>query len=175
MDDCFAILKGLESHYAGHHNVRYSPAVLRPWWIFSSEACVSDRLLPDKAIDVLDECGAMVRLREGALCGRPQKPAVGIADVEKVVARMAGIPVRTVSGKERVRLANLEKDLKRKVFGQDEAIEITVRAILRSRAGLGSDQRPAGSFLSLARQAWVRQRWLWTRQYHGRGILCATT
>ena len=145
-DDCFAILKGLESHYAGHHNVRYSPAVLKAMVDLSSRH-VRDRLLPDKAIDVLDECGAMVRLREGAFVDGPKKPAVGIADVEKVVARMAGIPVRTVSGKERVRLANLEKDLKRKVFGQDEAIEITVRAILRSRAGLGSDQRPAGSFL----------------------------
>jgi ATP-dependent Clp protease ATP-binding subunit ClpA len=70
-----------------------------------------------------------------------------VADVERIVARMAGIPVRTVTGKERNRLATLEKDLKHLVFGQDEAIELTVRAILRARAGLSQEQRPAGAFL----------------------------
>lgn len=145
-DDCFAILKGLESRYADHHNVRYNPSVLKAIVDLSSRH-VRDRLLPDKAIDVMDECGALVSLREGSFGNDPKKPVVCIADVEKVVARMAGIPVRTVSGKERSRLANLEKDLKRVVFGQEEAIETVVRAILRSRAGLSSGQRPAGSFL----------------------------
>ena len=112
---------------------------------------VRDRLLPDKAIDVMDETGAAVRLRQGALPDSPQgretRPAVSMADVERVVARMAGIPLRTVSGRERARLANLERDLKHLVFGQDKAIELTVRAILRARAGLGQEQRPAGAFL----------------------------
>ena len=104
---------------------------------------VRDRLLPDKAIDVMDECGASVRLRSA----EDKEEQVMMADVERIVARMAGIPVRTVSGRERTKLANLEKDLKRLVFGQDEAIELTVRAILRARAGLSPDHRPAGSFL----------------------------
>ncbi len=150
---------------------------LRPWWIFFLEACVRDRLLPDKAIDVLDECGAMVRLREGALCGRPQKAGGGNCGCGKG-CRPHGRHTGSHCVRQGARAPGQSgKDLKRKVFGQDEAIEITVRAILRSRAGLGSDQRPAGSFLFLAaRQAWVRQRWpVDSRQYHGRGILCATT
>jgi ATP-dependent Clp protease ATP-binding subunit ClpA len=109
-------------------------------------------LLPDKGIDVMDEAGAAVRLRQmkkfpqNADGDRPPA-AVSLADVERVVARMAGIPLRSVSGKERVRLAALERDLKNLVFGQDEAIDLTVRAILRSRAGLGEERRPAGNFL----------------------------
>lgn len=146
IEDCFAILKGLEDRYSIHHNVKYGPVVLKAMVELSSRH-VRDRLLPDKAIDVMDECGALVRLREEAFIESERKPQVSLTDVEKVVARMAGVPLRTVSGKERVRLANLEKDLKQKVFGQDEAIEIAVRAILRSRAGLSMANRPAGSFL----------------------------
>ncbi|MBD5642233.1 MAG: ATP-dependent Clp protease ATP-binding subunit ClpA [Desulfovibrio sp.] len=142
IDDCFEILKGLESRYAEHHHVKYSPSVLKAMVELSSRH-VRDRLLPDKAIDVMDECGAAVRLR-----GDGEKEAqVMMADVERIVARMAGIPMRTVSGRERNRLANLEKDLKHHVFGQDEAIELVVRAILRARAGLSTERRPSGSFL----------------------------
>lgn len=151
--DCLAILQGLAGRYAEYHQVRYSSAVLRAMVELSARH-VRERLLPDKAIDVMDETGAAVRLRQsapsGAASSAPGKeawPAVNMADVERVVARMAGIPVRTVSGRERVRLAGLERDLKRMVFGQEEAIELTVRAILRARAGLGQEQRPAGAFL----------------------------
>ena len=142
VDDCFAILKGLESRYAEHHHVKYGPTVLRAMVELSSRH-VRDRMLPDKAIDVMDECGASVRLREGG----DKEAQVLMTDVERIVARMAGVPARTVSGRERNRLANLEKDLKRMVFGQDKAIELTVRAILRARAGLSAERRPAGSFL----------------------------
>lgn len=151
-EDCLAILQGLESRYAEHHNVRYSPAVLKAMVELSSRH-LRDRLQPDKAIDVMDECGASVRLRENCQekAGQPseqkKRPPVNLSDVERVVARMAGVPVRSVSGRERLRLANLEKDLKKLVFGQDEAIDLTVGAILRSRAGLSPQQRPAGSFL----------------------------
>ncbi|MDR3357923.1 MAG: ATP-dependent Clp protease ATP-binding subunit ClpA [Desulfovibrio sp.] len=149
--DCLAILQGLSGRYAAHHHVRYAPSVL-DLIVNLSARHIRDRLLPDKAIDVMDEAGAAVRLRrmekspQGAEGDGPPA-AVSPADVERVVARMAGIPRQSVSGRERARLATLERDLKNFVFGQDEAIEITVRAILRSRAGLGEERRPAGNFL----------------------------
>ena len=151
-EECLGILEGLEPHYAKYHHVRYSPAALKAMVELTTRH-VRDRLLPDKAIDVLDETGAAVRLGRGvtpaAKAGKRSKdaPLVGVPDVERIVARMAGIPVRTVSGKERNKLATLEKDLKNLVFGQEKAIELTVRAILRARAGLGQEQRPAGAFL----------------------------
>ncbi len=149
--ECLEILEGLQSRYADYHHVRYSPLALKAMVDLTARH-VRDRLLPDKAIDVLDETGAAVHLGKGvttpsAKCGGDGIPLVGVADVERIVARMAGIPVRTVSGKERNRLATLEKHLKNLVFGQDEAIELTVRAILRARAGLSQEQRPAGAFL----------------------------
>ena len=152
VEECLGILEGLEPHYAQYHHVRYSPAALKAMVELTTRH-VRDRLLPDKAIDVLDETGAAVRLGRGvtpaAKAGKRSKdaPLVGVPDVERIVARMAGIPVRTVSGKERNKLATLEKDLKNLVFGQEKAIELTVRAILRARAGLGQEQRPAGAFL----------------------------
>ncbi|WP_291303232.1 ATP-dependent Clp protease ATP-binding subunit ClpA [Desulfovibrio sp. MES5] len=159
-DECLAILQGLEKRYADFHKVKYSPTAVKAMVDLTARH-VRDRLLPDKAIDVLDESGAAVRLGRGvqtgsrkqpaggksAAGGKATRPTVGVADVERIVARMAGIPVRTVSGTERNRLASLEKDLKELVFGQDPAIELTVRAILRARAGLGQEQRPAGAFL----------------------------
>lgn len=159
VEECVEILHGLESRYAEHHGVRYTPAVLRSMAELSARH-VRDRLLPDKAIDVMDECGAAVRLRQPEAAGADaspeadaaarnpgHRPLVTMNDVERVVARMAGVPPRTVSGSERERLAHLERDLRRRVFGQDEAIGITARAILRARAGLGQARRPAGSFL----------------------------
>lgn len=143
-EDCLQILKGLESKYAEHHHVKYGTGVLKAMVELSSRH-VRDRRQPDKAIDVMDECGASVRLRASAAEGKEEQ--VQMADVERIVARMAGVPTATVSGRERARLATLEKDLKRVVFGQDEAIELTVRAILRARAGLSPDKRPSGSFL----------------------------
>ncbi|MDR2743630.1 MAG: AAA family ATPase, partial [Desulfovibrio sp.] len=149
--DCLAILQGLSGRYAAHHHVRYAPSVLNSIVDLSARH-IRDRLLPDKAIDVLDEAGAAVRLRQMEKFpqdadGSNPPVAVSLADVERVVARMAGVPRQSVSGRERARLATLERDLKNFVFGQDEAIELTVRAILRSRAGLGEERRPAGNFL----------------------------
>ncbi len=151
VEDGVAILRGLQSRYADFHHVRYSPAVLRAM-VDLSVRHVRDRMLPDKAIDIMDETGAAVRLRHSGEKSLEEmeaapRPAVTMADVERVIARMAGVPQRTVSGHERTRLANLERDLKRMVFGQDEAIDLVVRAILRARAGLGQDRRPAGAFL----------------------------
>ncbi|MDE5831711.1 MAG: ATP-dependent Clp protease ATP-binding subunit ClpA [Desulfovibrio sp.] len=146
-EDCVAILQGLEERYASHHHVKYGPAVIKAMVELTTRH-VRDRLQPDKAIDVMDECGASVRLRASGTQEEQARDAqVLMSDVERVVARMAGIPVRTVSSRERSRLANLEKDLKRLVYGQDEAIETVVRAIFRARAGLSQEQRPSGSFL----------------------------
>ena len=156
-EECLAILEGLEARYADFHQVEYGTGALETMVRLSARH-VRDKLLPDKAIDVLDESGALVRLREAAARRREggggavaanamPLPRVGIADVEFVVARMAGVPVSSVSGEERQKLAGLEASLKKLVFGQDEAVELTVRAILRSRAGLSPGRRPAGSFL----------------------------
>ena len=142
LDECVDILKGLQPHYEKHHNVRYSSSSLRAAVELSARH-VQDRLLPDKAIDVMDEAGASVRLRPGFKSGSSGSRQ----DVERIVARMAGIPARTVSGKERDRLKTLKDDLGSVLFGQDEAVDIVTRAILRSRAGLGRTDRPAGSFL----------------------------
>lgn len=134
------ILKGLKSRYEEHHGVTYSAAALNAAAELSGRY-LKYRHLPDKAIDVIDEAGARCRLFP-----LPKKK-VGVAEVEEVVAGMARIPARTVSAPDRRRLKNLDRDLKRKVFGQDEAIEALSRSILRARAGLGHPEKPVGSFL----------------------------
>ncbi len=141
-EECVDILKGLQPHYEKHHGVRYTPSAVRAAVELSARH-VQDRMLPDKAIDVLDEAGASVRLRAGFRPGA----SVTRQDMERIVARMAGIPARTVSGRERDRLRHLGEDLRKGIYGQDQAIESVTRAILRSRAGLGRSGRPAGSFL----------------------------
>ena len=139
---CVAILEGLTSRYAEHHGVSYPPAVLRAI-VDLSVRYLHDRMLPDKAIDVLDESGAAVSMKANHQPGAP----VRVHDVERVVARMAGVPAHSVSLRERVRLASLEEDLRREIFGQDEAVRAVSKAILRSRAGFSGARRPAGAFL----------------------------
>lgn len=139
---CVAILEGLTSRYAEHHGVSYPPAVLRAT-VDLSVRYLHDRMLPDKAIDVMDESGAAVSMKPNHRPGAP----VRVRDVERVVARMAGVPAHSVSLRERVRLATLEEDLRREIFGQDEAVRAVSKAILRSRAGFSGARRPAGAFL----------------------------
>ena len=141
-EDCLAILKGLQSRYEKFHGVKYSKAAVQAAVDLSSRY-IQDRLLPDKAIDVLDEAGASVGLKPGFRRGA----AISVQDVERVVARMAGIPARSVSRGEKDRLRTLGDDLRARVFGQDAAVEGIVRAILRSRAGLSRENRPTASFL----------------------------
>ncbi len=140
--ECETILKGLQTRYEAHHGVCYEPGTMR-LAVELSARHVQDRLLPDKAIDVIDEAGASVRLRPGSATGA----SVTRQDVESVVARMAGIPAASVSREERDRLKHLEVLLKERIFGQDEAISQVCRAIIRSRAGFGNATRPMGSFL----------------------------
>jgi ATP-dependent Clp protease ATP-binding subunit ClpA len=140
VEETVEILKGLRSHYEEHHGVRFSDEGLRAAAELSARH-INYRHLPDKAIDVIDEAGAYLRLHP------QEKRTVGVAQVEAVVASMARVPVRSVSVADRRRLRSLDRDLKRQVFGQDEAIATLSRSILRSRAGLGHPEKPVGSFL----------------------------
>jgi len=140
IEETIEILKGLRSYYQAFHGVTYKDATLEAAAQLSARY-IQQRHLPDKAIDVIDEAGAAARL-----AAKPQR-TIRVSDIEATVAKMARIPSRQVSASDRSRLKNLERDLKRVVFGQDEALESLSRAILRSRAGLGSPDRPVGSFL----------------------------
>ena len=135
------ILEGLAPHYERHHGVRYTRPALEAA-VNLAVKHLQDRFLPDKAIDVMDEAGAAQRLRAGR-----KRKTVGVPDMERTVARIAGVPVAQVSSQDRVRLESLEGDLKQVVFGQDDAIRTVARAVKRARAGLGNPDRPTGSFL----------------------------
>lgn len=140
-DEAVRILRGLKTAYEEHHGITYTDAALQAAVKLSAKH-INDRFLPDKAIDVLDEAAAAVRLdNPGA------RKTVRPGDIEKVVASIAKVPMDTVSASDRVRLGNLEHELKRVVFGQDAAIEQVVRSIKRSRAGLGRQDKPIGCFL----------------------------
>jgi ATP-dependent Clp protease ATP-binding subunit ClpA len=135
------ILKGLRSRYEEHHGIEYADAALKAAVELSSKY-LNDRFLPDKAIDVMDEAGAYVRLK-----GSAQRKKINPADIEKIVAKMARIPTQSVSTSDRSKLENLEERLKQVVFGQDDAIGTLATAIKRSRAGLGVPGKPIGCFL----------------------------
>ena len=138
LDEAVDILKGLQSRYEAHHELAYDEDAVEAAAKLASRH-INDRQLPDKAIDVLDEVGAAVRLADGK--------RVTIEDVEATIARIARIPPKQVSGEDRDRLRELDDDLKRVIFGQDDAIDAVVTAIKLSRAGIGSPRRPVGSFL----------------------------
>jgi ATP-dependent Clp protease ATP-binding subunit ClpA len=140
VDETVRILEGLAPRYEAHHGVHYTHPSLRAAADLSQQH-LSDRFLPDKAIDVVDEAGAAVRL------GTNKRKTVGVRDIEAVIARMAKIPLRTTSTSDRTRLEHLDEDLRQVVFGQDEAVATVVRAVKRARAGLGGANRPIGSFL----------------------------
>ncbi|MGD2098982.1 MAG: ATP-dependent Clp protease ATP-binding subunit ClpA [Desulfobacterales bacterium] len=135
------ILKGLRPRYEEHHGIAYTDAALKT----AAELSVKylrDRFLPDKAIDVIDEAGAFIRLS-----GSSRRKRINPADIEKIVAKMARVPTQSVTTSDRSKLENLEDGLKEVVFGQDDAIRALVTSIKRSRAGLGSPERPVGCFL----------------------------
>jgi ATP-dependent Clp protease ATP-binding subunit ClpA len=135
------ILQGLAPRYEEHHGVRYTQPALKAS-VDLSVRHLNDRFLPDKAIDVMDETGAAVRLRPGT-----KRKTVGVRDVEEVVARMANIPASRLSVSDVERLGKLDEDLHRVVYGQDAAIATVVRAVKRARAGLGGKDKPIGCFL----------------------------
>ncbi|MCW2717058.1 ATP-dependent Clp protease ATP-binding subunit [Pseudonocardia sp.] len=195
-EDAIEILRGLSDRYEAHHQVRYTEDALRAG-VELSDRYVTDRFLPDKAIDLMDQAGARVRLRtrtpsvdrrgleqrlEQLECDKDQAvadeqyeraselrdqmaevrgsiraasgaeggiPEVGVEDIAEVVSRATGIPVAQLTEAERDRLLRLEDELHERVVGQDEAVQAVAEAIRRSRAGLGDEARPVGSFLFL--------------------------
>ncbi len=136
------ILRGLKARFESHHGVRYSAAALTAAAELAARH-ISDRFLPDKAIDVIDEAGAAQRL----LPRSRQKKVIGKTEIQATVAKIARIPPQNVSSDDRNRLASLERDLKRVVFGQDAAIEALASAIKMARSGLGRPDKPIGAFL----------------------------
>ncbi len=142
IDDSVKILKGLKPYYEEHHKVRYTLQALKTAVELSAKY-IGDRKLPDKAIDVIDEAGAAQML----LPPSRRKKTVTVADVEEIVAKIARIPPKSVSTDDKTVLLNLERDLKRVVFGQDKAIEALSTAIKLSRAGLREPEKPIGNYL----------------------------
>ena len=142
VEETYEILKGLKSRFEEHHDLRYEDAALRAAAELAAKH-INDRHLPDKAIDVIDEAGARVRLMPES--ERP--PAVDVELVQSVVAKMARIPPKSVSASDRDVLRNLERDLRLVIYGQDEAITALASSIKMSRSGLGDEHKPVGSFL----------------------------
>ena len=142
LEDTVAILRGLKAAYEAHHEVTYSISSLRTAAELAHKH-LNDRFLPDSALDVLDEAGSAMRL---APQGK-RRGTVRPRDIKLIVASMARIAALTVSGDEKGRLSAIDSELKLVVYGQDHAVDAVVTAIKLSRAGLGSDHKPIGSFL----------------------------
>ena len=142
VEDTIKILKGLKPYYEEHHSVRYTAEAIRSAVELSAKY-IGDRKLPDKAIDVLDEVGASQHL----LPENKRKKVISVKDIEAIVATMARIPAKSVSRDDREQLANLERDLKTMVFGQQQAIEALSSAIKLARAGLRAPEKPIGNYL----------------------------
>jgi ATP-dependent Clp protease ATP-binding subunit ClpA len=143
VEDTVRILEGLRPRYEQFHGVRYTDEALRAAAELSHRY-LHDRRLPDKAVDLLDEAGAGVKLEHG---GEGEPPTVGEEEVETILATMAQIPPKTVSRTDKERLRTLEADLKARVFGQARACEQVASAVKLARAGLRDPQKPIGSFL----------------------------
>ncbi len=142
VEDSIKILQGLAPRYAEHHKVTYEPEALVAAVELSSKH-INEKYLPDKAIDVIDEAGALDRLRPEAL----RTGKVTVHDVETIVSKMARIPAKSVQASEKQQLQGLEKELKGVIFGQDKAVEEMAAAIKLSRSGLRSAEKPIGCFL----------------------------
>ena len=136
------ILKGLKSRFEEHHGVKFTASALNTAAELSAKY-INDRHLPDKAIDVIDEAGAAQRI----LPKSKQKKTIGEKEIEDIIAKIARIPPKNISSDDRNALKTLERDLKAVVFGQDKAIESLAAAIKMARSGLGSTNKPIGSFL----------------------------
>jgi ATP-dependent Clp protease ATP-binding subunit ClpA len=143
IEDTLKILRGLKPHYEEFHKVKYTEKALRASADLS-ERHLTDRRLPDKAIDLVDEAGAAAKLKRKT---STTVPVVRARDIEVVVATMARIPPKRVASDDRERLRNLESDLKARIFGQEFAVAKVAQAIRMSRAGLGNPDKPIANFL----------------------------
>ena len=142
VEETARILKGLRHKFEEHHGVKYPNKVLDTAADLAARF-INDRHLPDKAIDVIDEAGANMRLKPSA----KRRRTITVQDIEEIVAKIARIPPKSVSASDKESLRNLERDLKLVIYGQDKAVESLGAAIKMSRSGLGSEQKPIGSFL----------------------------
>lgn len=142
IDETFEILKGLKGRLEEHHGVKFSIPSLKAAAELSAKY-INDRFLPDKAIDVVDEAGAYQNL----LTANKRKKIISVTEIESVVAKIARIPIKKVSARDKDTLRNLERDLKLLVYGQDQAITALASAIKLGRSGLREPQKPVGCFL----------------------------
>ncbi len=142
IDETFEILKGLKGRLEEHHSVKFSIPSLKAAAELSAKY-INDRFLPDKAIDVVDEAGAYQNL----LTANKRKKIISVAEIESVVAKIARIPVKKVSARDKDMMRSLERDLKLLVYGQDSAITVLSSAIKLSRSGLREPEKPVGCFL----------------------------
>ncbi len=140
IEDTYKIILGLRDKYEAHHKVTYSDEALRTS-VELAKKYINDRFLPDSAIDLIDEVAASFHIDDD------RKSDVTVEDIEHVIAKIAHIPSRQVSSDDKSVLKNLEADLKKVVYGQDEAIDEVAKAVKRARAGLGRPHAPIGSFL----------------------------
>ena len=147
--DAIKILAGLKTRYEEHHKIRFTSAALKTA-VDMSARYINDRKLPDKAIDVIDEAAAAQNL----LPPSRRKQTIGQKEIEATIATMARIPPKHVSRDDKVALASLEDDLKRMVFGQDQAITALASAIKLSRAGLREPEKPVGNYLFSGPTGW---------------------
>jgi len=142
VDETIDILKGLRSRFEEHHGVQYTDEALKVAAELSARH-ITERQLPDKAIDVIDEAGARVRLQPES----ERSTTIDVSDIEGIVARMARIPPKSVSASDRDLLRHLDRDLKLVIFGQDAAIDALSSAIKMARSGLREPEKPVGAFL----------------------------
>ncbi len=146
LDDTIQILNGLKHKFEEYHNVNFSEKIIEDIVDLSNKH-IADRKLPDKAIDVVDETGAYLRIKHAHDEERGEKVDVQHVDIEHIVAKIARIPEKTISISEKDRLKNLERDLKLLIFGQNEAVSKVSNAIILSRSGLGNTDKPIANFL----------------------------
>jgi len=142
VEDTVEILKGLRPYYEEHHDVKYDDEALEAAAQLAQKH-ILERFLPDKAIDVIDEAGSLERMRPKA----ERTHRITTLEIERVVSKMARVPVESVSAKERDQLKELGPELRKVIFGQDDAVDKVVSAITLARAGLRADHKPIGSFL----------------------------
>lgn len=142
ISDCLEILKGLAPQYENYHNVKYSMESLKAA-IDLSQKHISGKLLPDKAIDVMDECGSSLKLKNQG----DAPMSVTLEAIEETIAQMTGLPLTQVSSNERVKLKDLDKKLKALIYGQDDAIDKLTSSVKLARSGLGRAEKPIGSYL----------------------------
>ncbi len=142
VEDTYKILKGLKSRFEEHHAIRFTDKSLRSAAQLA-DRYITDRHMPDKAIDVIDEAGAFQQLRPE----NKRRKVIGVSEIEKIVANIARVPQQSVSASDKKLLKNIDRDLKMVVFGQDDAIDAISTSIKLSRAGLKEIEKPIGSFL----------------------------